>query len=203
VNAATNRVYVTNNSTTSLTVMDGESGQILGSLTLSSAASSVAVNAITNRVFVATVAGIVTLDGATNAVVNTIPAPAGFEAYAVAVNPTTNRLYATSTTDPRLLVIDASSNTVVGSIASFAGNPEVVVNPATNRIYTPGASGGLAVIDGATNDVVATLDLEGATVVGIGVNPVTNRVYGSDVNSSRIFVLDDTPLVSPILRPIS
>jgi YVTN family beta-propeller protein len=196
VNAATNRVYVTSNSTPSLTVIDGASGQILGPLTMDSLVTGVCVDASANRVFVATVAGIVTLDGETSRVVSTMPTPAGFEAHAVAVNPSTNRLYATSSTDPRLLVIDTSGNSVVATIASFAGNPEVVVNPMTNRVYTPGATGGLAIIDGATSSVITTLDLNGATIVGIGVNPVTNTVYGADINNSRVFVVDDSPPVA-------
>jgi len=195
VNESTNRVYVASQLTTSLTVIDGASGQILASPTISAPTTGIAVNPLVNQVFVGTVNAIVTLDGVTNGVLNTLAAPASSQPRALAVNPMTNRLYVTSSTDPEILVIDTAANRIVTSITAFTGDPDVAVNPTTNRIYTPASGGGLAVIDGASNTIVATVDFQGATVIGVGVNPVTNQVYASDVVNNRVFVVNDSPLV--------
>jgi len=194
VNQSTNRVYVVSGLTNALTVIDGLSGAILASPTLSPLLFSVAVNSTNNRVYVLTDSSILTLDGATNTVLSTLPL--SVEPGTLAINPNTNRLYVTQRSGPGLLVVDTVSNSVVTSIAGGAAvnARDVSVNPTTNRVYTPGINGGISIISGASNTVVANVSLP-VPIVGIGVNPVTNRVYASDANSSRVFAIDDSPLV--------
>ena len=74
------------------------------------------------------------IDGTTNTVVATVPVgpyPSG-----VAVNPTTNLIYAANQGSGDVSVIDGTTNTVVATVSLGILCYDVAVNPVTNRIYT-------------------------------------------------------------------
>ncbi|HEX5505612.1 MAG TPA: choice-of-anchor D domain-containing protein [Thermomicrobiales bacterium] len=140
------------------------------------------------------VSGLTALGGrAAPAVVATIPV--GAEPFAIAVNPTTNRIYVpnVSITGPGgsvISVIDGATNTVVATISlGTSSQPQgVAVNPTTNRVYTTYYDSGtnstiVVVIDGATNTVTTTIPINGASACcglnpfDVAVDPTTNRVY--------------------------
>lgn len=102
---------------------------------------SVAVNPATNRVYTANISAnnVSVVDGATNAVVATIPTLgiAG-STKAIAVNPTTNRIYVAHCY-AGLSIIDGVTQAVVANVP-IAGCPSsIAVNPVTNRIYAADA----------------------------------------------------------------
>jgi YVTN family beta-propeller protein len=118
---------------------------------------------------------------------------------AIAVNPSTNRIYVGLENSGMYSVdvIDGATNTVIDNIALTYGDLEAAVNFVTNRIYVAGCTYqqttdtcGVTIIDGATNTVVATIPINassGLGIEGIAVNPVTNRIYLSDATN---FVID-------------
>jgi YVTN family beta-propeller protein len=73
------------------------------------------------------------IDGATNAVIDTIPV--GINPAGVAVNPLTNRIYVGNLNSDNVSVIDGSTNTVIATIPAGDGASAVAVNTATNAIY--------------------------------------------------------------------
>lgn len=113
--------------------------------------------------------------GARAAIVATIPVGNG--SWAVAVNPTTKRLYVVNRDSNSVSVIDTSVNHVVNSITAPTRVWDVAVNPTTNRIYITGASG-LYVIDGETNQRIGEL---AGTYAGVGVDEKTNRVFAAGI----------------------
>ncbi len=138
---------------------------------------SVAVNALTNRIYVANRDSndVSVIDGNSNTIVATIPVgsnPAGVD-----VDPSTNLVYVTNQGSNNVSVISGASNTVIATIQVGTGPLGVAVNPATNRIYVGnGESNNVSVIDGASNTVIATLPFD-STVGNLAVDPETNRIY--------------------------
>ena len=75
------------------------------------------------------------IDGATGTVVGS-PISVGSGPYAVAVNPTTNKIYVANFGGNTVSVIDGATGLVIGSpIAVGSGPYAVAVNPTTNKIY--------------------------------------------------------------------
>lgn len=162
---------------------------------------AVAVNEITNRVYVTNRLDdtVSVIDAAARTVVASIPV--GDEPWGVDVNPATNRVYVASaqggsTFGASVSVIDGATNGVIATIPisdwSVRG---VAANPDTNRIYVSGCCfRGIRVVDGATNEVVDTVSLPSRpeTIGAMTVNPVTNRIYVPDARSSdgHVFVVD-------------
>jgi YVTN family beta-propeller protein len=149
---------------------------------------AVAVNAVTNRVYVANTGSnnVTVIDGASN---TTTTVTAGRSPNAVAVNAVTNKIYVTNNLDSSVTVIDGATNgTTKISIAAFPGFGAsdlpvgVVANPATNKVYAGASSvNGLGtsnvfIIDGATNSV-GSVSFPGQVITAMAINTVTNKIY--------------------------
>lgn len=148
-----------------------------------SSPSSVVVNFVSNKIYVAGSNDVIAIDGASNstATIAVSASPA-----AMAVNPATNKIYAACANN--VIVIDGATNGTT-AIAMGAAAGAVAVNPVTNKIYVaiPG-SNSVAVIDGVTNDI-ATVAV-GLSPGLLSVNPTTNKVYVANTASQTMTVID-------------
>jgi YVTN family beta-propeller protein len=207
----TNKVYVANNNSNYVTVIDGATNSTT-TVGAGGYPNAVAVNPVTNKIYVAigSDSGTVTvIDGATNST-TTLTDPNAIGPTAVAVNPVTNKIYvANQGTGPTgqpstVTVIDGATNTIQS--VSVGSDPiSVAVNPVTNKIYVSnhyanaeaGTSSTVTVIDGATNATQTVTLGPGGECLGAGilaVNPVTNKIYVpcSIYDSSFVAVIDGT-----------
>jgi YVTN family beta-propeller protein len=147
-------------------------------LTVGANPYAVAVNPVTNKIYVInqTPKGTLTVvDGATNAVTSI---PVGGMPSALDINTVTNRIYVANYADGTVSVVDGTSNTVVATVATNVNPFQVVVNAKANHIYVMGFSidGTEAVIDGATNTVVDQI-FGGNDPTYIAVDPTTDMLY--------------------------
>jgi YVTN family beta-propeller protein len=141
-------------------------------------------------------------------VVATVPTTP--EPIAVAVNPTTNKIYVANTENTGVVtVIDGATNTT--SAVQVGMNPDgIAVNPVTNKIYVANANDStVTVIDGATS--ATTTVPVGPNPGTIAVNPTTNKIYVIAINNAEaqnasVTVIDgatNTPTnnVAPNINP--
>ena len=157
-----------------------------------------AVNPLTNRVYVATGAGVTVLDGQSSAVLQEIPIAGGADA--VAVNAQTNRLYVAGGDARDVLVMDAATGTQVGVIDELIGEcSEIAIDPVRNRIWLAdrsalvGVPDRVAVYDGATNTRLARVELglsDKFERVRVAADPVLNRVYASYSGDDTLALID-------------
>src|SRR3972149_2195194 len=93
VNPTTDRVYVSNVLSATVSVIDGATNTVIATVPVGRLPWAVGVNPTTGRVYVANRLDdtVSVVDGATNAVIATVPV--GADPRAVGVNPTTNRVY--------------------------------------------------------------------------------------------------------------
>ncbi|MGB8864085.1 MAG: YncE family protein, partial [Candidatus Sulfotelmatobacter sp.] len=163
VNPVTNQIYVVNGgsvpmqSPASVTVIDGATNNtttIACPGTPWSCGGAVAVNSVTNQIYVANPGGgVMVIDGATNNT-TTVAVGGGGGPSAVAVNSVTNQIYEVNNIDT-VTVIDGATNTTLPVAAGTTPCAELscqlglAVNPNTNQIYVanPG-SANVTVIDG-------------------------------------------------------
>lgn len=114
--------------------------------------------------------------------------PVGSGPRAVAVNPSTNKIYVANDNGNSVAVIDGATNAVT-TVPTGVSPYGIAINQVTNKIYvTNSGSNFLTVIDGATN---ATTSVPvGLYATGIGVNPVTNRIYVGSGPAGAVVVID-------------
>lgn len=196
VNPTTNRIYVANHGSNTVSVIDGDTNSVIATVPIGDGPHGISINPNTNRIYVANHGSwpwgttVSVIDGDTNTVIATVPV--GVRPVGVAVNPNTNRIYVTNFESNTLSVIDGITNTVSAIVAVGSGPHGVAVNPITNRIYVGiywGSS--VDVIDGDTNAVVASIPV-GSPVAGIAVNPVTSHIYATNHHSTTVAVVDGT-----------
>jgi YVTN family beta-propeller protein len=203
VNAATNRVYVPSIFGNTVTVIDGTTNKTIAVVHIPhSYLEEVALNPLTNRIYASGtrlsnyVPGgdtpnaneITVIDGATNTILTTIPV--ADQPQALAVNPSTNRLYVAHVPLNTVSVIDGATNTVVTSVPVGTHPQQIGVDPVLNRIYVLSTDDdAVTVLDGATNTALATLAV-GDEPRFLAVEPSTHRVYVANFTSDTVSVID-------------
>src|SRR6516162_1382924 len=167
--------------------------------TLQVAGRAVAVNPITNKIYVtgwctlqrsSTNGVIFAIDGATNA---TTAITVGVCPRTIAVNPVTNRIYVANIGEAQgfgafsggsITVVDGATNSTA-SISDPHAPCAVAINPTTNRIYVANLnSDDITVIDGGTNSVTTIADPNAVSPVAVAVNPITNKIYVANQGNS-------------------
>ena len=169
VNSNTNRVYVADLAGRSVFVLDGHTNQTLDVIPINGNPWDVAVNSLTNKVYVVnrySDNAVTIIDGSTDQIIDSINVadmgahPPQMAYDAMRVQPTYYKI------EPM----------------------QVAVNPNTNRIYVSDwnyPDGGVTVIDGTSDKVIDTILGLGGLSYGIAVNPNTNRIYVDNFQSSR------------------
>ncbi len=178
-------------------------------LNIGSAPGPIAVNPVTNTIYVghdavsvgATWNTITAIDGATNA---TSTITAGQNPFEVAVNPVTNKIYTLSANSAALTVIDGATNEATTiPLGTYARG--IAVNPVTNKIYV-NSGPSVTVIDGATNIATSIAVNGGEDPDEIAVKPATNRIYASsftifdsEIPSGLVEIDGATNAVTPVI----
>ncbi len=169
-----------------MTVIDGATNST-GSVSVGLDPVFVAVNAVTNKIYVANnlSADVTVIDGTNN---STLSVPAGNGPLSIAVNPVTNRIYVLKGASNNVTVIDGATN-ATATVNAGTYPQAVAVNLVTNKIYVANQnSGNVTVIDGANNST--TTVSAGNTPVSVAVNPVTNKIYVANSGSGNVTVID-------------
>src|SRR5664280_223297 len=131
----------------------------------------------------------------TQAQIATATVMVGSHPYAVAMNSTTNKIYAVNQLGSSVTVIDGATNAT--TTVPVATSPQAVaVNPITNKIYVASSGGTVTIIDGATNS--ASTVNAGSGPNAIAVNSVTNKIYITNADGTMTVLDGATNTTSPV-----
>lgn len=150
------RGFVSNFGDASITIVDTTANRV--AKTLSVGGLGLAINPNTARLYAAGGSRISVLDTTSETLVATIEAPAGASLWGVAVDPATNRVFATDVAAPRVLVYDGAENTLIGEVALDAPARFAIAAGPLGRVYVASytdRSPQLSVVDGLSLKVVA------------------------------------------------
>lgn len=162
----------------------------------------VAINQTTHRVYAAGARDIAVIDGATNTVVATQPAPPGQSWFGVALNPARHEVYVTNINQPgqSVVVLDDQTLAVLGEVSlPFPARFALAAASTGSFVYIgsydgAGAYAGSAlyVIDANSRTVVHTTPLAGAFPSHLVVSPTNNRIYLMDMAGRRVFEINNS-----------
>ncbi|MGH2356777.1 MAG: hypothetical protein ACRDGJ_02045 [Candidatus Limnocylindria bacterium] len=194
------RAFVSNFTDASITVIDTSANRAVK--TLSVGGLGLAINPETKRLYAAGGSRVSVLDAVTGALVADLGAPPGANVWGVAVDPATNRIYATDIANARLLVYDGATNALVGEVEIDApARFGIAVGP-SGRVsvasYTD-RNAQLSVIDGLAAKVVARVPA-GPFTTSLVANPA-GLVYASSSADRTITAVD--PFVRASLSKVS
>ncbi len=185
VNPGTNTIYVANDVTNTLSVINGGTNQITATIPVARFPFAVSVDRRNGKVYVTSQnGGISIIDAATNKVVGTIALRDQIND--AALNQVTGVLYATGESfpgqPPVIFAVNVNTRKVVARIHPGGQSRPyaVAVNPRTNTVYitnnpNPGGTG-VFVINGSTNQITTMIPTE--LYPGfISLNPRNDLVY--------------------------
>lgn len=202
VNEATDTVYVANRLGSNVAVIDGATSSLVASISTGQGTHPVAVAADpkSSTTWVAGDDGqIWTVSAAGDSIVQTTTLASGLDA--LAVNTSTDTVYAASPQLGEVSVIDGATGTVTATIGSIAGATGLTVDPSSGLVYAAALKSGLgttSVIDGSTNAIVGTIPRGGT---GAAADSATGSVYvAGGTGPGDMWVL--TPAASTSMSPV-
>ena len=190
----TNRAYVTNFGSNTLSVIDTVGLTLLSpDITVGSGPRGVALNPATSRAYVANSDGTLSvIDITSNTVVASVTLGGGGGSWGVAVIPALNRVYVANSFGATLTVVDTTTNTVVSNVTVGAGPRGVAVNPAANRVYVANSGGNsVSVIDAVSNLVLNTISNVGLSAPqDIAANTASGQIYVANGSNNLLSVIN-------------
>ena len=171
-NPASHLVYVVNQGSNTVSVIDSESLTVKKVLTVGNKPSAIAINPPANLVYVASASGNITAISGTQVVlsgnVGGVPA-------ALVVDTVLNQLYVMDTSRNQIEIFNATQGTLLGTLHTSLTPTAMALNVATNSLFVAcsGASGSVVVIDGIHRQILTTVPVATGTT-SISVDPVTN-----------------------------
>jgi YVTN family beta-propeller protein len=219
INPAGNRVYISNQATKTVSVIDASStnntvigsidngGLKPGGLAVTPAGSRLLVaNDMSTSVTVYDANPPYAVKGTINDTTNT-----GFEG--IAIVPGAGgafTAYVTTTGSNKVVVISGNETTDVYSKATdivVGTNPVgIAYNPTNQKLYVANSFGGsVSVIAAASNTVTSTVTMTGATPtpIGVAVDATGNKVYVTDNKNNNVAIINgatDTLLTTPTIN---
>jgi YVTN family beta-propeller protein len=217
VDETTHTLYVANSGSDTISVIDGRSGRVKGSVSVGPIPFTLAVNPVTHTVYVTDLGAqtVSVVDGAAcNAVrvhgckrrpatVDVGETPGG-----IALDPRTDTIYVTGETSNDVSVINGKSCNARSTsgcskrpvrVRAGDGARGIAVNELTHTVYVANtAAGTVSVIDGsACNATVRSGCGRRAAVTAVGISPrrvavdaVTNTVYVTNAGSNTVTMID-------------
>ncbi len=207
VDPNTGRVFVTNRSSGTVSVIDGRHNLVIGTVAVGDLPTGVAVNPDRGRVYVASSESgdLAVVDGVSNLLIASLPLASGSPvgAWDVAVDSGSNRVYvATSAVEASdadggtILVIDASNNSLINSVAVPRSVEALAVDSASGRIYGGSSSDDrMWVIDGRTNVVTSAVGLGGG-LSAVDVDLASGGVYVAHADGASLSIVSWMPGVT-------
>jgi YVTN family beta-propeller protein len=201
--AAAPFAYVTNITSSSVSVIDIATNTVTATIPLGCATVGITVHSTGARVYVACTNGAVNvIDAATNLVTATVPTCAG-PAYGLVLREASNRLYVSCSSAAQVVVLDTLTNTVAASVPVGGNTSGVAIAASGSRVYVANAgSNNVSVIDTATHTVVATVPV-GSGPREIAVDPSGTRIYVTNNASASVSVVDTSTNTVSATVPVS
>ena len=191
------RALVSNFADASITLVDTRVGRAVETLPVGGL--GLAVDRITGRVYAASGSRVSVLDGTSGATVATLSAPPGANIWGVAVDPASNRIYATDIANPRVLVYDGATQRHLGEIPIDAPARFGITVGTGGRVFVASFTDQrpqLSLIDGASLKVIARVSVPAFTS-SLLVDDETGRVYAASSADRSVTAISATLAGAP------
>lgn len=220
INPSSNLIYVANEGSNDISVIDGTTNQVVNTINVEIRPQIIGINPVINQIYVTNSKSeeIEIIDGATNLTTGVIKLNS--KPFNIAVNPASNLIYVTNKDEGTVSVIDADINQITDIIEIGGNTTKISINPATNLIYVGNETSNLlTVIDGGKNQIIGDI-VTSFNPAGIAVNELSNIIYVAEafedgiifeidgitnkvINSFKPFDSDDSDVSSSLITEIA
>jgi YVTN family beta-propeller protein len=195
VNPSTNKVYVVNEYSNTVSVIDTDTDTVKSTINLGNFPYGIDINPLNNRIYITNRGSntVSVLDGSVDTKLDDITV--GKSPVGIAVNPSANWIYVTNLDDGTVSVIDGITNDVIETVSVGKTPYGIAVNPLSNQIYvTDIITNTVTVIDGETNEITVKIPV-GKKPTGLAIDipdrkGEDNRLYVANYDSDSVSVID-------------
>jgi YVTN family beta-propeller protein len=195
VNPSTNKVYVVNEYSNTVSVIDTNTDTVKSTINLGNFPYGIDINPLNNRIYITNRGSntVSVLDGSVDTKLHDITV--GKPPVGIAVNPSANWIFVTNLDDGTMSVIDGITNDVINTVSVGKTPYGIAVNPLSNKIYvTDIITDTVTVIDGETNEISAKIPV-GKKPTGLAIDipnkeGENNRLYVANYDSDSVSVID-------------
>jgi YVTN family beta-propeller protein len=192
INPITNKLYVANQFSNTISVIDIEKSIVEKNIDVGNSPYDVDVNPFSNRIYSSNrdSNSISVIDGFTNNELTAIPV--GKSPLGIGINLATSWIYVANFNSGTITVIDAIDNHIIKSL-KFATLPyDIVINPHTNKVFvTDLGKNSVLVLDGSNNTLISTIPV-GSKPSALAINTQTNTIYVSNFLNNSVSVINGT-----------
>jgi YVTN family beta-propeller protein len=193
VAAAADRVYVVNFADNTVTVINAPTEEVVATVPVP--ALPAFITALPDRAYVTHINGYVSIVGRDGSLLELIQ-PGPSDLWGITQDPANSRLYLSSRSDQRIVVLSSTNNMVLDNI-DLAGPPYALAyNPDTGHLFAVDATQDLVyVIDtGNNNELLGSVPVgpQDAEEGGQGMAVAGNKVFVANWQDRSLTVLDDT-----------
>src|ERR687895_1231899 len=192
VNPSTKKVYVVNEFSNTVSVIDTNTDTVKSTINLGNFPYGIDINPLNNRIYITNRGSntVSVLDGSVDTKLDDITV--GKSPVGIAVNPSANWIYVTNLDDGTLSVIDGITNEVTAKISVGKTPYGIAVDPLSNKIYVADIiTNTVSVIDGETNKVTAKISVgKKPTGLAIDIAKGNPRLYVTNYDSDSVSVID-------------
>jgi YVTN family beta-propeller protein len=210
VDARANKIYVANFFDNSVSVMDGYSDKIIKTIPVGLGPTQVVVDEGLKKIYVMNLTdGTISLvNTATGTVTGNIALGGENIHQNISLNHKTHRLYANSS-GSGIIVIDGTTNTVLGKIPGQEGNGQMAIDEKRNIMYAGNYNDAtVSVIDLTTETelgkplsvghpsfpdncyITNTCTVNTSGTDGVNINQETNKIYVQNINEGNVVIID-------------
>ncbi|CAN5461589.1 hypothetical protein BH18THE1_BH18THE1_06260 [soil metagenome] len=192
INPITNKLYVANQFSNTISVIDTEKSEVEANIDVGNSPYDVDVNPFSNRIYASNRESntVSVIDGFTNKVLTELLV--GNSPVGIGINLATNWIYVANFDSKTISKIDPIDNKVKESL-KYASSPyDIIVNPHTNKVYVSDfGKNSVLVLDG-NNDTLVSIISVGSKPSVLGINTQTNTIYVSNFLNHSISAINGT-----------
>ncbi|WP_067722854.1 YncE family protein [Nocardia yamanashiensis] len=172
------------------TIIDPVTATTLATIKIGKSAGALAVDSTGQYAYIATDTGLSVVDLRARRVAGTITAASGIGN--IAIDSTTNTIYATDYSAETITVVNVRTRTISDRIAMGRKISEIAVDAATRTVYTNDyGAGAVAVLEGSQHAAAATVAV-GSGPTGIVLDPATHELFVANLKDGTVTVIDTT-----------
>jgi YVTN family beta-propeller protein len=192
INPITNKLYVANQFSNTISVIDIEKSKVEKNIDVGNSPYDVDVNPFSNRIYASNRDSdtISVIDGFTNKELAKIRV--GDSPLGIGINLGRGWVYVANIDSNTITVIDAIDNHIRTSL-KYASLPyDIVINPITNKVYVSDlGKDSILVLDGSNNTLISTIPV-GSKPSVLAINTQTNTIYVSNFSNDTVSVINGT-----------
>jgi len=192
INPITNKLYVANQFSNTISVIDTEKSKVEANIDVGNSPYDVEINPFSNRIYASNRESntISVIDGFTNKELTEIPV--GNSPVGLGINLATNWIYVANLDSKTISKIDPIENKVKESLKYALSPYDIIVNPHTNKVYISDlGKNSVLVLDGNNNTLVSTIPV-GSKPSALAINTQTNTIYVSNFLNQSVSVINGT-----------